>query len=127
MNTMTTAKHPSRLIAAVIFSALASSFAAVCGAANSPEAPSVIVKFGDLNISNPEGAAALYSRIRDAARGLCSPLDRGDLASKMDEDICVNQAIEDAVTRVDQPALSAVYAAKFRAMHPVELLAARKH
>src|SRR5271170_4093158 len=109
MNTMTPSPRLRGLIATAIFSALASSFTAVCAAADGTDAPSVIVKYGDLNVSSPQGAAALYGRIRVAAEAVCPHLDHGDLLSKTHMNVCVNKAIAGAVTKVDQPALFAVY------------------
>ena len=59
MNTLTPSTRLRGLIATAIVYAFASSFAAVCAAAERGDTVSVIVKYGDLNISNPEGAAAL--------------------------------------------------------------------
>jgi UrcA family protein len=122
MNTMTPSPRLRGLIATAIFSALASSFTVVCAAADSTDAPSVVVKYGDLNVSSPQGAAALYGRIRVAAEAVCPHLDHADLQSKMHMDVCVDKAIADAVTKVDQPALLAVYNAKNRTQLPANLL-----
>jgi UrcA family protein len=59
MNTITPSSRLRGLIAMAIVSTFASSFAAVCAAADRIETVSAVVKYGDLNISNPEGAAAL--------------------------------------------------------------------
>lgn len=66
------------------------------------------VKFGDLNISTPEGAAALYGRIRAAARSVCGE-EQDDLWGRARAESCVHKAIADAVSKVNQPALFIVY------------------
>ena len=114
MNTTTTPTNLRRVIATAIFSALASGGAADCTAAGGTDAPQAIVKYGDLNIASPQGAAALYTRIRAAAEQVCRSFDRRGLASKELRDTCIHKAIADAVTKVDQPALFAVYSAKNR-------------
>ena len=115
MNTTTTPTNLRRVIATAIFSALASGGAADCTAAGGTDAPqAAIVKYGDLNIASPQGAAALYTRIRAAAEQVCRSFDRRALASKELKDTCIHKAIADAVTKVDQPALFAVYSAKNR-------------
>ncbi len=109
----TTTSSPLRgLIAAAIFSAVASAFTAVSAAADSTDVPQVVVKYADLNVSNPQGAAALYGRIRSAAERVCPRFERFNLASKERMDACVHKAIMDAVTTVNQPALFAEYNAK---------------
>jgi UrcA family protein len=112
MNTMITANRLHSLIAASLFSVVSSSFAALPAAADSLEPLKVTVKFGDLDISHPQGAAVLYRRIRAAAQNVCSPLDGGGVSAKMHLDACVKKAVAEAVTTVDEPALFAVYSAK---------------
>jgi UrcA family protein len=123
MNTMTTSTSLRGFIASAIFGVLATSFATVSTAAEGTEFLQTTVKYGDLNVSTPQGAAALYSRIRVAADGVCWPLDHGDLSSKMKLAACVHKAIADAVTTVDQPALSAVYNAKNSPSLPIMIAA----
>ena len=53
MNTLITSTHLSRLISTAIFGALTLSWGATSIAADETEAPQVVVKFGDLNLSNP--------------------------------------------------------------------------
>lgn len=121
MNTITSPRFRG-LIATAIFSALASSFAPVGAAADSTDAPTTIVKYGDLNVSTSQGMTALYERIRAAAETVCRPLDGRDLSSKMRKDGCINKAIADAVTKVDQPELFAAYNAKNATPLPANLL-----
>lgn len=74
--------------------------------------PSIVVHFADLDLSRSEGAAVLYQRLKGAAETVCAPLDDRDLARHMSFKACVHSAISTAVTKVDQPALTAYYEAK---------------
>ena len=112
MNTMTPATTFRSLITTAIVSALALSFTGICNAADSTDAPQTIVKYGDLAITTPQGATALYARLRVAAGQVCGTVDGRDLDAKARVDVCVQKAIKDAVTTINQPAVFAVYAAK---------------
>ena len=95
------------LVAAAILGAVASSFSAVTAADTS--SASVTVKYADLNIASPSGALVLYERIRAAAQSACSYFV---FEHDADEAHCVQNAIANAVAKVNQPTLSAVYNAK---------------
>jgi UrcA family protein len=128
MNTITPFTRIRRLIATAIVGTLASSFAVVCAAADDTETVSVVVKFGDLNVSNPQGAATLYGRIVAAAYNVCGPYDSDEVfhrGSRARVNACVHKAIADAVTRVGQPELLAVYNAKNRQPLPITVAAAQ--
>jgi UrcA family protein len=68
---------------ALICSTVLLSFNPPFAAIDDSDVPRVTVRFGDLDLSKPQGAETLYRRIRSAARQVCAPLDGGDLASKM--------------------------------------------
>jgi UrcA family protein len=116
---MNPAAHPRgfrRLRATVLCGVIASSFAALPAAeAESFDALQVKVAFGDLDVSRPEGAAVLYRRIKAAAETVCSPYWATGFAARANTYDCVRSAIAEAVTAVDQPALSQVYGAKTHA------------
>jgi UrcA family protein len=124
MTTSTRITHPRILITAATLTALISTFSAVCAAAGAADAPQAVVKFADLDVSTSQGAAALYTRIRAASEQVCSPLDHGDFAASFRWQKCVKQAIEGAVAKVNQPALSAVYAARYGDLQPAKILTA---
>jgi UrcA family protein len=107
MNIITTSFSFRGVLAAAILGALACT--TVCTAAEPTIPPQTTVKFADLKVSSPDGAAALYGRIHRAARQVCDRLDGRDLISKARMDACVQKAIAGAVAKVDQPALFAVY------------------
>jgi len=104
MNHSTTSTFFRGLIAVVIFGVLAPSLS-VASAADSGAA-SRTVKFADLNISTPSGAHVLYRRIRAAAEVVCSDYF---FLTDTDKARCVRDAIADAVTKINQPALTAVF------------------
>jgi UrcA family protein len=115
--TVNTTTHPIRfrgLIVTVILSALATGFATICAAADTTDVPQVVVKFGDLSLSSPQGANKLYSRIAAAAQEVCKSfaVDDRDLGARSRLNACLHQAIADAVTKVGQPELFAIYNAK---------------
>ena len=117
MNTSTASTGLHGLIATAIFGALASSFGAVSVA--DPSSAGVLVKFADLNISSPSGALVLYERIRAAAQGACSYFW---FKTDADEARCVHDAIANSVTKINQPALSAVYDGKNKTSVPSNLV-----
>jgi len=116
MNTSTASTGLPGLIATAIIATLASSFSAVSAA--DPSSASVTVKFADLNISSPSGALVLYERIRAAAQSACSDF----WFKTADEPRCVHDAIANAVSKINQPELSAVYNAKNKASVPSSLV-----
>lgn len=119
MNILITSTNPSRLISVAIFGALALSWGTMSIAAGENDAPQAVVKFGDLNISNSQGAVALYHRIRNAAVTVCRPQDDGTLASMSRVQSCIQKAIADAVTRVNRAELFEVYDARSHQLRPI--------
>jgi UrcA family protein len=126
MNT-TTSTHLRTLVAGAILSAMAFSFATASRADDGTTPPQVIVKFGDLDVSTSQGAAALYGRIHGAAVNVCSQMYVSEKAYKWHRDACLQKVIGDAVINVNRPALSAVFASKFRVPAPMVLAAAETH
>ena len=104
MNRSTTSIGLRGLIATAIFGFLGLGFCVVAAADSSAE--SRTVKFADLDISNPSGAHVLYRRIRAAAQVVCSHYF---FVTDTDKARCVRDATADAVTKINKPALSAVY------------------
>jgi UrcA family protein len=121
---MTTSVSFRGALATAIFGALTCSLATVCAAAETDPAQ-ITVKFADLNVSNPQGAAVLYARIQRAARLVCQSFDGRDLRSKGQMDACALKAIADAVTKVGQPALFDAYNARHSQSTRIVLAAGR--
>ena len=80
------------------------------------------VKYGDLNVDSAKGAAVLYARIRHAAKNVCLQFDGGGLDVYGQRAACINKAILGAVTKVNVPALSALYSAKTGKEVPTRLV-----
>jgi len=90
------------------------------GPVNSAQAAAVVgpdatVRFDDLTLSDPGDAERLLSRIRDAAAGVCAPLDHGDITSRRHRDRCQGELVNVAVNKVNHPQLYAVYSRHARA------------
>jgi UrcA family protein len=125
MNSQITFTNLHGLIATAIFGALALSFTAVSAAAATASNPvgSSIVNFRDLDLSTPEGANALYRRIRRAATDVCW-LDTGaDDPAKTVVYLCIRRAVTNAVIKINKPALFAIYNAKNKPPLPITLTA----
>jgi UrcA family protein len=120
MSTNTKSRHFRGMISGAMFGVITLSFAAASPAADTEVFQST-VKYQELGTTGTAGAAILYSRIRSAAAAVCQPLDGRDLASKRLAGECVQRAIADAVTKVNHPALFAVYNAKTAAPKPMLL------
>jgi UrcA family protein len=119
VNTLTTANGLHSLIAATLFGMLSASFVALPAAADSFEPTTATVKYTDFNLSNSRDGAVLYRRIRTAAETICSPYDHtGSLSSQMHFNTCVNKAVENAVSKTNEPALIAIYSAKTGTLAP---------
>ncbi len=68
------------------------------------EQRSVTVRYGDLNVSTPDGAQELLGRISRAAAMACEgPRIGTDLAGEPARKACINDAIDRAVAEVGAP------------------------
>jgi UrcA family protein len=123
MNT-TTSTALRTLLAGALLSALALSFATVSSADDDTAAPQVIVKYADLDVSTAPGAAALYRRIHGAAEEVCSRMYPSTEAYRWHKNACLQQVIANAVMKVNEPALSAVFASDYGTSQPAVLAAA---
>ena len=123
MHTPTTSTHLRGLILTGILSALAVSFSGLSAAADSEPVRTAIVKYNDLNVSSPQGADALYRRIRSEAAKVCSLPFEDSLQAKIAEAGCTRTAIRDAVIKVNETALSNVYNANNKTALPIMLAA----
>lgn len=113
MKTLSSVTHRPRLIAAVIFGTLALGCGAASIAADGSAAPRVVVKFGDLNVSNLQGATTLYGRIEAAARKVCQSYETdsnpADISLYAVHTACVQNAIARAVRSARIHALFTIY------------------
>ncbi|MEP6885478.1 MAG: UrcA family protein [Gammaproteobacteria bacterium] len=89
-------------------------------AANAPSNQSLefaqrTVKFADLDLTRAEGAATLYSRIRSAARLVCTPtFATWEWEAAKSARPCIDKAIDHAVADVNAPALTSYYTKQTR-------------
>jgi UrcA family protein len=69
---------------------------------------SVTVQYSDLNISNTQGAATLYRRLKNAAAHVCrGPEPSKELTRVWAYNECFNKALSAAIVKVDSPAVTA--------------------
>jgi UrcA family protein len=73
-------------------------------------APSVVVRYGDLNLSTEAGNLALYRRIVAAARQVCPDSGPRDLQASAISRACRDAAIARAVTAVPSSRLAEIHA-----------------
>lgn len=75
--------------------------------------PSITVRYGDLDISKPQGLHVLYARIKHAAKTVCGfdGIPR-ELAREHRSFTCYRTALEDAVKQINQPTLTALHRAQ---------------
>ena len=91
-------------VAALVFSGMA--------AAGSPDAHSVVVRYGDLNLNSQAGVKSLHKRIRNAAESVCSELSSSVLSLRSTYEQCIDQAVADGVSAVANPNLSNFHRSK---------------
>jgi UrcA family protein len=70
------------------------------------------VEYGDLNLTDTNGVQVLYSRISSAARTVCEMPDQRELARAAIAKRCVEQAMVQAITTMNNPLLTNLYLSK---------------
>ena len=75
-------------------------------------APSVAVRYDDLNLADPAGVNALYRRIAHAARQVCPDVYSRDLNVVSAGERCQAAAVARAVSDVHDTQLALVHAAR---------------
>jgi UrcA family protein len=76
------------------------------GATRTQTVPSVVVKYGDLNLDSVEGISRLHARLRGASQEVCSALDSRVLGLRDQYDRCVSDALKRGVADVRNDKLS---------------------
>ena len=76
--------------------------------------PKETVKFQDLNIDSPAGAAVLYQRLHAAAQHVCFAEWDKDPVKVQRAEACANQAESRAVSQLNVAELTAYYQTKSR-------------
>jgi len=101
------------LIRCALAGILVSPLSAVASSDGKADDPPIrVVQFGDLDLSQDAGIAALYSRIHSAAREVCEPLDVWSLRLLRQRFDCRDAAIGRAVADVNSAALTTYYLTK---------------
>lgn len=91
-----------RALAALLIGAAAFVSLSAPAIAAMPAAPSVSVRFNDLDISTDAGQAVLRARIEGAAKDVCGVIDNRDLAATGRVMACRRMAAEGALARVER-------------------------
>ena len=73
--------------------------------------PTLVVRFNDLNLSNPRDAQRLYQRIEGAAHEVCKIPQIRNLAMRSAQDACIRQAVTRAVEQVDSMQVTEIHQA----------------
>jgi UrcA family protein len=87
---------------------LSGSILTVANAAPPSNAPTAVVKFGDLDANRPAGKEELYRRLTRAAHAVCRSLDPYESGATNFQLIpiykaCIDQAVSDAVAKINLP------------------------
>jgi UrcA family protein len=99
----------SKLVLAVAgLAAAVTGFAATADA----DAPSVAVRYDDLNLSTTAGVNKLYQRISAAARQVCPDVYSRDPHVALAGQHCLSTAVAKAVSEVNSPSLAMLHAAR---------------
>ena len=86
---------------------LSGSIFSIAKAAPPSDAPTVVVKFGDLDATGPAGKEELYRRLTRAARAVCRSLHSSESGVKLEliprYKACIDHAVAGAVARINRP------------------------
>jgi UrcA family protein len=101
-----------------------SGIASVAAAEIDAAPPQQVVRFGDLNLRDSRGAAAVYGRLVWAARHVCAGADSADHWVRQGANPCILQAVSRAIESIGAPELTTYAQAQalFRA-RPTEMIA----
>jgi UrcA family protein len=113
MNSTTPACALRRLFATATCLALTAALPAVSHASGALDERSVTLEFPAASATTTQGAGVLYRRIDDAARQICSVVDHGDVSSKRIFRNCLRVVIQNAVVKVNRPALTDEFEANY--------------
>ncbi len=97
------------------FGAASAGAATTDTAASAADEPSVVVRYGDLDLTSEAGARKLYHRLVVAARQVCPDGSSRDLSVLREVGACRNQAIVKAARQIPSPQLAALVATSIKA------------
>jgi len=104
------AKHCALLAMATLATGLAVDHASAASAYEEPR--NVVVRYSDLNLSQPQDASTLYNRIKRAAREACEDDEAPSLARLQRFHSCVDQAVTNAVAAISSERLTEIHEAQ---------------
>ena len=78
-------------------------------AATVRQLPSVVVKYGDLDLNTIDGVASLHARLSKAARDVCSQLDSRVLGLREQYHYCISAATAKGVLDINNANLTAYH------------------
>lgn len=101
-------------VASKLALAVAGLVASVAGFAATPDvdAPSVAVRYDDLNLATTAGVNKLYQRISAAARQVCPDIYSRDPHIVLAAQHCQAAAVAKAVSEVNSPSLAMLHASR---------------
>ncbi|HZO22373.1 MAG TPA: UrcA family protein [Steroidobacteraceae bacterium] len=74
-----------------------------------PQVIKIQLQYSPAEVGSADGAARLYRRIQFAARQACGEADSREVVRYFLAKKCFERAVDDAVAKVDAPALTAVH------------------
>lgn len=100
-----------RLVRTTLWSALGGvSLGLFCAGAVADETPEqVVVQFADLDLTSPQDAKTLYSRLQRASRYVCREFESREPAKARLRQQCYDEALAAAVQSVNHTVLSAMH------------------
>jgi UrcA family protein len=97
-------------VAAALFAVGVTSFGSVAQATQSvAAAPSVTVRYADLDLNTPKGVETLYERLRAAAQEVCGRREARAVFYVAAARACYDEALATAVSRVESEPLNALH------------------
>ena len=80
-----------------------------------PERPGVKVAYSEVDLASQAGAAEVYLKLKHAARKVCDVYTGPrTLQTQVAINKCMDEAVADAVLKIDRPRLTALHAAETR-------------
>jgi UrcA family protein len=104
------AKHCALLATVTLATGLTVDHASAASAYDEPK--NVVVRYSDLNLSQPQDASTLYNRIQRAARAACEDDEAESLARLQRFHKCIDQAVTNAVAKISSRQLTEIYEAQ---------------
>ena len=89
--------------------------------------PTVVVQFGDLNTSTPEGIRALYSRLSAASVQVCGSQSTWYPTAYWSQKECSRTTLENLVARLNLPQLTALHRESTHGRLPAAAVRTVKH